>query len=69
MRIYDLGADLVGRGVPVQELQRLPLLSRARRIKSLYTSDQLAEIKAFRNEVEKTLEELRLEYAKQEEQA
>ena len=69
LRIYDLGAELVNRGVPVQELQRLPLLSRTRRIKSLYTSEQLAEIKAFRNEVEKTLEELRLEYAKQEEQA
>jgi V/A-type H+/Na+-transporting ATPase subunit A len=68
LTIYDLGAELVGRGVPVQELQRLPLLSRARRIKSLYTSEQLDEIDAFRDEVEQILENLRQEYANQEEQ-
>jgi len=69
LAIYDQGAELVNRGVPVQELQRLPLLSRARRIKSLYSSEQLDEIEAFRSEVEQTFEDLRLEYAKHEEQA
>jgi V/A-type H+-transporting ATPase subunit A len=68
LTIYDLGGELVSRGVPVQEMQRLPLLSRTRRIKSLYTSDQLDEIEAFRDEVEQTLENLRQEYANQEEQ-
>ncbi|MFO8152154.1 V-type ATP synthase subunit A [Thioalkalivibrio sp.] len=69
LTIYDLGTELVSRGVPVQELQRLPLLSRARRVKSLYKSEQLDEIEAFRAETEQALENLRLEYAKQEEQA
>lgn len=69
LRIYDLGMELVSRGVPVQELKRLPLLSRARRIKSLFSSEQLDEIAAFRAEAEQSLEDLRLEYAKQEEQA
>jgi V/A-type H+-transporting ATPase subunit A len=69
LMIYDLGAELVNRGVPVQEMQRLPLLSRARRIKSLYSSEQLDEIEAFRAEVEQALENLRVEYAKHEEQA
>ncbi len=69
LMIYDLGAELVTRGVPVQEMQRLPLLSRTRRIKSLYSSEQLDEIEAFRTEVEQTLENLRLEYEKHEEQA
>ncbi len=68
LRIYDLGTDLVSRGVPVQELKRLPLLSRARRIKSLFSSEQLDEIAAFRAEAEQSFEDLRLEYAKQEEQ-
>jgi V/A-type H+/Na+-transporting ATPase subunit A len=68
LTIYDLGGELVSRGVPVQEMQRLPLLSRTRRIKSLYTSEQLDEIEAFRDEVEQTLENLRQEYANQEEQ-
>ena len=69
LMIYDQGAELVKRGVPVQELQRLPLLSRVRRIKSLYTSEQLDDIETFRDEVEQTLENLRQEYAKHEEQA
>jgi V/A-type H+-transporting ATPase subunit A len=69
LRIYDLGAALVAVGVPVQELQRLPLLSRARRIKSLYPSDRLDEIDAFRDEVERAFDQLRQEYAKLEEQA
>ncbi|AGA35425.1 V-type ATP synthase subunit A [Thioalkalivibrio nitratireducens DSM 14787] len=67
--IYHLGAELVNRGVPVQELQRQPQLSRSRRIKSLYSSDQLDEIEAFRTEVEQAFEALRLEYATHEEQA
>ncbi|AHE99784.1 V-type ATP synthase subunit A [Thioalkalivibrio paradoxus] len=69
LTIYDLGAELVKLGVPVQELKRQPLLSRARRIKSLYSSEQLDEIEAFRNEAEKALKHLRQEYATQEEQA
>nr|WP_296748131.1 V-type ATP synthase subunit A [Thioalkalivibrio sp.] len=69
LMIYDQGAELVKRGVPVQELQRLPLLSRVRRIKSLYSSDQLDEIETFRNEVEQSFENLRQEYANHEEQA
>jgi V/A-type H+/Na+-transporting ATPase subunit A len=69
LMIYDQGAELVTRGVPVQELQRLPLLSRVRRIKSLYSSDQLDQIETFRDEVEQTLENLRQEYVKHEEQA
>jgi len=69
LMIYDQGAELVKRGVPVQELQRLPLLSRVRRIKSLYSSDQLDEIETFRNEAEQSFENLRQEYANHEEQA
>lgn len=69
LMIYALGTELVQRGVPVQELQRLPLLARMRRLKSLFTSEQMDEIDAFRDEVEDSFERLRQEYASQEEQA
>lgn len=69
LTIYDGGAELVHRGVPVQELQRLPLLSRARRIKSLYPSEKLEEIQAFHAEVLHTLDRIGQEYAAQEEAA
>lgn len=68
LMIYDEGAELVKRGVPVQELQRLPILSRVRRIKSLYSSEQLEDIETFRDEVEQSFENLRQEYANHEEQ-
>jgi V/A-type H+-transporting ATPase subunit A len=63
--IYKKGAALIELGVPVQELQNLPLLARARRCKSMYSSDQLEKIAEFREEVEQVFESIRLEYAKQ----
>jgi V/A-type H+-transporting ATPase subunit A len=63
--IYQKGAELVELGVPVQELQNLPLLAKARRLKSMYNSDQVEQIGAFRQEVEQAFEHIRLEYAKQ----
>jgi V/A-type H+/Na+-transporting ATPase subunit A len=52
-------------GVPVTELQRLPLLAKMRRIKSMYSSEQLEQIQAFRQEVDQAMEAIRIEYAKQ----
>ena len=69
LTIYDKGSELVNLGVPVQELQHLPLLARARRCKSMYSSDQLDKLAAFRKEVEQEFESVRLEYAKQGEHA
>ncbi len=65
LRIYKKGAKLVEMGVPVQELQNLPLLAKARRCKSMYSSDQVEKIAEFREDVEQELENIRLEYAKQ----
>jgi V/A-type H+/Na+-transporting ATPase subunit A len=64
--IYTGGAALIEIGVPVTELQGLPILAKMRRLKSMYTSDQMDQIQSFRAEVEASLESIRLEYAKQE---
>ena len=63
--IYKRGEALVKLGVPVTELQRLPLLAKMRRIKSMYSSEQLEQIQAFRQEVDQAMEAIRIEYAKQ----
>ncbi len=63
--IYTGGAALIEIGVPVAELQSLPILAKMRRLKSMYTSDQMDQIHAFRAEAESSLESIRLEYAKQ----
>jgi len=69
LSIYKKGAKLVELGVPVQELQTLPLLAKARRCKSVYSSDQVEKIAEFREDVEQAFENIRLEYAKQGEDA
>ena len=63
--IYQGGAELIAIGVPVSELQGLPILTKMRRLKSMYTSDQMDQIEGFRAEVETALNEIRVEYAKQ----
>ena len=67
--IYRRGAALVELGVPVRELQDLSILAKARRIKSMYNSDQLDSIAEFRAEIERVMEDIRAEYAKKGEQA
>jgi V/A-type H+-transporting ATPase subunit A len=67
--VYDKGAEMVNLGVPVQELQSLPLLAKVRRCKSMFSSDQLDGIRALRAQADKEFENIRLEYAKQREHA
>lgn len=64
LTIYDQGAEVVNMGVPVRELQDLPLLGQARRIKSSYSSEQLDKFKEFRGEIDRVFNNIRLEYAK-----
>jgi V/A-type H+-transporting ATPase subunit A len=69
LTIYDKGAEVVDMGVPIQELQELPLLGRARRLKSSYKSEQIEDIRDFRSEIEGVFQKIRLEYAKHGEHA
>jgi V/A-type H+-transporting ATPase subunit A len=69
LTIYDRGAELVELGVPVGELQNLPLLAKARRCKSRYRSEEVENLRAFNEEVLQEFEEIRMEYAKQGEHA
>jgi V/A-type H+-transporting ATPase subunit A len=61
--IFRRGAALIELGVPVQELQQLPLLARVRRCKSMFNSDQVDQIEALKADAERTYEKMRLEYA------
>ncbi|MCG6897984.1 MAG: V-type ATP synthase subunit A [Thiocapsa sp.] len=66
--IYKRGAALIKLGVPVSELQQLPLMAKMRRLKSLYSSEQIDQVHAFRAEVDQAMESVRMEYAKHGEQ-
>jgi V/A-type H+-transporting ATPase subunit A len=64
LTIYDYGAEMVELGVPIRELQELPLLGRARRLKTSYSSEQMEGFKDFRAEIDRVFNGIRLEYAK-----
>jgi V/A-type H+/Na+-transporting ATPase subunit A len=67
--IYKRGAALIKLGVPVSELQHLPLMAKMRRLKSMYSSEQIDQVLAFRAEVDHAMESVRIEYAKHGEQS
>lgn len=64
LELYQRGGELLGIGVPVQELLGLAILSRARRLKALYASNQTDALSGFRGEIRDTFERLRTEYGK-----
>jgi V/A-type H+-transporting ATPase subunit A len=62
--IYHQGVAMLKLGVPAQELLALPLLGRARRFKSMYTSDELERLEACREEVRHGFDRLRTDYTR-----
>lgn len=56
--------ELLNRAVPVQQLLGLPVLARARRVKGMYTSDQVDALKGFGQEIRDAFDRLRAEYGK-----
>ncbi|MDJ0834136.1 MAG: V-type ATP synthase subunit A [Gammaproteobacteria bacterium] len=60
---YDEGADLINLGVPVEQLQSLPLIGELKRLKSRYSSDELDKITEFGQTIDDTLRVMRAEYS------
>ncbi len=61
--LYHQGLELLGLGVPVQQLLRLAILGRVRRVKSAFGSDEVAGLEKFRDEARAAFDVLRFEYA------
>ena len=68
LSVYDQGAALIEMGVPVQELAEMPVLAKLRRIKELYDSSQIDQLKAFRDEALQDFKAIHSEYAQRGEQ-
>jgi V/A-type H+-transporting ATPase subunit A len=60
--IHERGASLLEIGVPVHQLLAMPILAQARRCKSAYTSEQVAEIRTFGTDLRREFDRLRAEY-------
>ncbi|MCB1873291.1 MAG: V-type ATP synthase subunit A, partial [Gammaproteobacteria bacterium] len=68
LTIYQKGVELIGLGVPVQELTELPMLDQARRVKQLFNSEQTEKLRELNEEFIQAFEEVRIEYEKFKEQ-
>jgi len=64
LTIYQKGAGLIEIGVPVRELMELPMLTKARRAKAMYESNQTEQLRALHEAFIQAFEEARVEYAK-----
>lgn len=60
--IYHHGSALILLGMPVQELNRLALLSKAKRCKSTYSSEQTEHLKQFISHIENDFQHYYNEY-------
>jgi V/A-type H+-transporting ATPase subunit A len=63
LEIYHQGRDLLRLGTPVEQLSGLPIMGKARRLKSAYRSEEIDRIKAFRDEIRATFDPIRMEYS------
>jgi V/A-type H+-transporting ATPase subunit A len=61
LEIYHHGIALIEVGVPVQQLMELPLLAQARRLKSMYRSDEIVPLNQFGQTIRETFNQLRIE--------
>ncbi|MFK5987015.1 MAG: V-type ATP synthase subunit A [Pseudomonadota bacterium] len=60
--IYHQGQDLLKLGMPVQELNKLSLLVKAKRCKSTYSSEQTEELNQFIKQIKYDFEQYRNQY-------
>jgi V/A-type H+/Na+-transporting ATPase subunit A len=67
MLLHDEGKVLIKLGVPVEQLQQLKSIGQLKRLKSIYSSEQLEEMKAFRTQLCAELDVIRVEYSSKQE--
>jgi V/A-type H+-transporting ATPase subunit A len=63
LAIYHQGRDLLRLGVPIEQIAQLPIMGKARRLKSAFRSEELDQIKQFHDEIRATFDPIRMEYS------
>jgi V/A-type H+-transporting ATPase subunit A len=63
LMLYHQGQELIDLGAPVEVLAQLPLLGQVRRLKSVYRSDQIEELKGFEESVREVFDPIKMEYS------
>jgi V/A-type H+-transporting ATPase subunit A len=63
--LYEQGQSLLELEIPVTRISELPVIGRARRIKTAFANDRIEELKGFREEIRMAFDRLRDEYGLQ----
>ncbi len=63
LQFHDGGVDLIGLGVPVEQLTELPFAGELRRLKSTVPNDDLKELASFSIKVRQSFDIMRAEYS------
>jgi V/A-type H+-transporting ATPase subunit A len=63
LNIYHQGRELLRLGAPVELLAGLPIMGRTRRLKSVYRSEEIEQIRQFEQEIRSTFDPIRMEYS------
>lgn len=67
--LHDEGKALIKLGVPVEQLQQLKGIGQMKRLKSTYSSEQVEEMMAFRQQLCEEVDRIRIEYSGKQETA
>ena len=61
--LYHKGQSLLELDIPVSRLSELPVMGRARRLKTAFANDRVEDLKGFRDEIRAAFDQLRDEYS------
>jgi V/A-type H+-transporting ATPase subunit A len=62
LRFHDDGMELIGVGVPFEQLEELPFSTELKRLKSILPNDDIQPLQDLREKIRQAFEDLRLEY-------
>jgi len=62
LRFHDGGMELIGLGVPFEQLDDLPFATQLKRLKSILPNDNMQPLQDIREKIRQAFDDLRLEY-------
>jgi V/A-type H+-transporting ATPase subunit A len=62
LRFHDGGVELIGLGIPFEQLDDLPFNAQLKRLKSILTNDDMEPLRDIREKIRQAFDDLRLEY-------
>ena len=62
LSFHDSGKELIDLGVPVEQLQQMPVVAQLKRLKSTYSSEELDKMETFASQMMQQVDSMRTQY-------